>query len=115
MEGEIIPVSATGIKYHFHVDDRYGDDDDDGLSWPTALRTVAATRREVTIYSRVSYRTLAETGRFQPRTIPRLWWRIKARAALPGLQRRGIIPPDGLRAGTAMVTVATPTGTVTME
>ena len=111
MEGEIIPVSATGIKYHFHVDDRYGADDAEGLDWQTPLRTIAAAQRDITIYSRVNCRTYARPYRPKRRRVPFSPWRSKVSLVVfPKQRQRRIYPPSALAPSLISASVITPTG-----
>jgi hypothetical protein len=110
-EGEIIPVSSTGIKHHYYVDDRYGADDADGFDWQTPLQTIAASRRDITIYSRVSCRTYACPYQPKRRYLPSAPWQLKVSlSALPKRIHRRIIPPSALAPSLVSAGVITPTG-----
>ncbi len=110
-DGRITPVSSTGKKHHFYVDERYGADDAEGLDWQTPLRTIAAAQHDITIYSRVNCRTYTFPYRPKRRYTPFSPWRLKVSlVVLPKQKPRRVVPPSGLAPTRINAGVITPTG-----
>jgi hypothetical protein len=109
--GGVIPISSTGEKYHFYVDDRYGADDAEGINWQTPLRTIAAAQRDITIYSRVNCRTYARPYRPKRRRVPFSPWRSKVSLVVfPKQRHHRVDPPSALAPSPVNASVITLTG-----